>query len=248
LRVPLARALSKLGIMSRTEAVHRILSGDVRVAGRVVRDPGFLVVPERAQIVIGDHAAERQPSLTILMNKPRGVVTTRRDPDGRRTVYDVLGSAAASGARLPYLSPIGRLDMASTGLLLLTNDTRLSDRLLDPANAITRTYIVTVRGSLTDDEVAGARRGVSERGELLKAHRLDVLKRSGRETHVRVELAEGRTRELRRLFAALGHEVTRLKRIAFGGLELGTLAPGAWRVVEPDELIAAFPSIAGRGP
>ena len=235
--VPLARALSKLGIMSRSEAVKRVLAGDVRVSGRVVRDPRFPVVPERTRISIRDAVvAGRQPAVTILMNKPRGVVTTRRDPQGRRTVYDVLTSS-----ELPYLAPVGRLDMASTGLLLLTNDTRLSDWLLDPANAVPRTYIVTVRGELSDADASRMRRGIRDRGEMLKAQAIEVLKRSGRETHARVDLVEGRNRELRRLFAACGHEVTRLKRVAFGGLQLGALPPGEWRIVEPPELRAAFP-------
>lgn len=234
--VPLARALSKLGIMSRSEAVKRVLAGDVRVSGRVVRDPGFPVVPERTRISIGDAIARRQPAVTILMNKPRGVVTTRRDPHGRRTVYDVVTSS-----ELPYLAPVGRLDMASTGLLLLTNDTRLSDWLLNPANAVPRTYIVTVRGELSDANANRMRRGIRDRGDVLKAQEIEVLKRSTRETHARLDLVEGRNRELRRLFAACGHEVTRLKRVAFGRLQLGALTPGAWRIVEPPELRAAFP-------
>lgn len=169
------------------------------------------------------------------MNKPRGVVTTRRDPQGRRTVYDILGGG------LPYLSPVGRLDMASTGLLLLTNDTRLNDWLLDPSHAVRRTYVVTVRGAFSDENAGRIEHGVRDRGELLKAQTAELLKRSARETYTRVTLTEGRNRELRRLFAACGHEVTRLTRIAFGGLELGRLAPGAWRIVARAELLAAFP-------
>jgi 23S rRNA pseudouridine2605 synthase len=234
-RVPLARALSKLGMMSRTEAVTRILAGEIRVGGRVVLDPGFPVVPERARIAVAGHETAPPATLTILMNKPRGVVTTRRDPQGRPTVYD------AFTPDVPYVAPVGRLDLASTGLLLLTNNTRLGDWLLDPANAIARSYIVTVRGALSDDAAKRIRRGIRDRGELLKAHSIEILKRSARETHARVGLIEGRNRELRRLFAACGHEVTRLKRVAFGGLELGALAAGAWRVVEERELLAAFP-------
>jgi 23S rRNA pseudouridine2605 synthase len=234
--VPLARALSKLGIMSRAQAIDRILAGDVRVSGRIVRDPGYPVVPEQARIVVGGNAVAKQAPVTVLLHKPRGVVTTRSDPQGRPTVYDLVAEVGT------YISPVGRLDLASTGLLLLTNDTRLSDWLLDPANRIPRTYIVTVRGELADESVARIERGIRDGGELLRASRAEVLKRSRRETHVRVELNEGKNRELRRLFAACGHEVTRLKRVAFGGLELGGLAPGKWRIVEDHELAAAFPA------
>ena len=235
MKVPLARALSKLGIMSRTEAIERVLAGDVRVSGRVVRDPGHPVVPETARISVAGAPITRQAPITILLHKPRGVVTTRSDPQRRRTVYSLLEHVRA------YVSPVGRLDLASSGLLLLTNDTRLSDWLLDPANAIPRTYLVTVRGGVSDESVMHIERGILDEGELLRAHALAVLKRSARETHVRVELTEGKNRELRRLFAARGHEVTRLKRVAFGGLELGSLAPGQWRIVAPGELTKAFP-------
>ena len=238
-RVPLARALSKLGIMSRAQAIERILAGDVRVSGRVVRDPGSLVVPETARISIRSAPVRRQARLTILLHKPRGVVTTRSDPQGRQTVYDLVSDVGT------YVAPVGRLDLASTGLLLLTNDTRLSDWLLDPAHEVPRTYIVTMRGALSEEDARRAERGIRDAGELLRAACVEVLKRSGRETHVRVELTEGKNRELRRLFGACGHEVTRLKRVAFGGLQLGTLAPGAWRVVSTAELREAFPGWNG---
>ena len=240
MKVPLARALSKLGVMSRAQAIERILAGDVRVEGRLVRDPGFLVLPETARIAVVGEAVEQAAPLTILLHKPRGVVTTRSDPQGRTTVYDFIADVTA------YLSPVGRLDLASTGLLLLTNDTRLSNWLLDPANRIARTYIVTMRGELSGESVRRIERGIRDDGELLRASRVTVLKRSSRETHARVELVEGKNRELRRLFAACGHEVTRLTRVAFGGLELGTLAPGRWRIVSAGEITKAFPGAALR--
>jgi len=234
-KVPLARALSKLGIMSRSQAVARVLAGDITVGGRVIRDPGYPVVPERARIEVAGERVAREASLTILLHKPRGVVTTRSDPRGRPTIYSLLEDVPQ------YVAPVGRLDLASTGLLLLTNDTRLSHWLLDPSNAIPRTYVVTVRGELRDENSARIKRGIRDNGELLRATELDVLKRSARETHVRVVLMEGKNRELRRLFAACDHEVTRLKRVAFGGLELGTLAPGRWRIVAPGEIEQSFP-------
>jgi 23S rRNA pseudouridine2605 synthase len=168
------------------------------------------------------------------------VVTTRSDPQGRSTVYDFIADVST------YLSPVGRLDLASTGLLLLTNDTPFSNWLLDPANRIARTYIVTVRGELAEQSVRRIECGIRDNGELLRASRVTILKRSLRETHARVELVEGKNRELRRLFATCGHEVTRLTRVAFGGLKLGTLAPGRWRIVTPGEISKAFPGAALR--
>lgn len=230
--VPLARALSKLGLASRSEARTLIEAGRVTVDGRPAGDPSMLVVPERAQITIDGQARPRAPLVVIALNKPRGVVTTRDDPEGRPTVYDLVRDAGT------HLATVGRLDRASTGLLLLTNATRLAAALTDRARAVPRVYVVTVRGALSDQAAAGAERGVDVDGERLAARRMVVRKRSQRETHLIVELTEGKNREIRRLLAALGHEVTRLTRIAFGSLELGPLASGRWRLLQAAEVEA----------
>jgi 23S rRNA pseudouridine2605 synthase len=233
-RVPLERALSKLGLASRTEARELIVSGRVKVDGRRAKDPRALVVPERVRISIDGQAVGRATWRLVLLHKPRGVVTTKRDPEGRPTVYDCLRgpSSPASAARtwLDRLVPVGRLDLASTGLLLLTSDTRLADWLTDPRNVVVRRYVVTIRGALRPEAEA----------TLTPPATVTVLKRSTRETHLIVELTEGKNREIRRMFEAIGHEVTRLKRIAFGGLELGNLRPGQWREVSRKECGAAF--------
>jgi 23S rRNA pseudouridine2605 synthase len=221
--VSLERALSKLGIASRTDARALIAGGRVAVDGRAVRDPLRPVVPERVAIAIDGEARAKAAARTILLHKPRGVVTTRRDPEGRPTAYDLVRDAG------PHLQAIGRLDLASSGLLLFTTDTRLSGALTDPANEVPRVYVVTVRGTVDDEAVARLARGLPLDGGIVAPRRVTVRKRSGRETHLVVELAEGRNREIRRLFAALGREVTRLWRVAFGGVELGTLPPGRWR-------------------
>lgn len=241
--VVLERALSKLGLTSRRAARELIEAGRVTVDGETVRDPSRAVVPEAVDLRIDGRRQRRPAPFTLLLHKPRGVVTTRRDPQGRPTVYDCLSGLAV------HVVPIGRLDFASSGLLLLTNDTRLADWLTDPVNAVPRTYVVTVRGALSDDEVARARAGLEAGGEALRAVGLEVRKRSRRETHLVVTLEEGKNREIRRLFAALGRAVTRLKRVGFGGLGLGDLPPGAWRELGPAELHEVFPDAPlGRGP
>jgi 23S rRNA pseudouridine2605 synthase len=233
-RVPLERALSKLGLASRSEARELIVSGRVKVDGRRAKDPRALVVPERVKISIDGQVVGRATWRLVLLHKPRGVVTTKRDPEGRPTVYDCLRGSwspgAADRAWLDRLVPVGRLDLASTGLLLLTSDTRLADWLTDPRNAVVRRYVVTIRRALRPDA----------RALLLAAATIEVLKRFNRETHLIVELTEGKNREIRRMFEALGHEVSRLKRIAFGGLGLGDLQPGEWREVSRDECRAVF--------
>jgi 23S rRNA pseudouridine2605 synthase len=242
--VSLERALSKLGLASRAEARRWIRDGRVRVDGRAVDDPGFPVVPERIRLEIAGAPAAPVEARYLLLDKPRGVVTTRRDPEGRTTVFDVVGEPARG------LAPVGRLDRATTGLLLLTNDTRLAAWLTDPEGAIPRTYLVTVRGELTEADRARLEAGVVDAGERLAASSAIVRKRSRRETHLVIALVEGRNRGIRRLCAAVGHEVTRLRRVALGGLELGPLSPGRWRELTAEELQAALGPGApiGRGP
>jgi 23S rRNA pseudouridine2605 synthase len=226
-KVPLNRALSKLGILSRAQATGAIRDGRVRVGGRIVRDPTRLVVPERAPIVVDGERRSRSPWRTLLLHKPRGVVTTRRDPEGRPTVFDVLGDSGAG------LNAVGRLDLATSGLLLLTNDTQLANWITDPANGVPRVYLVTVRGEASPDALARLGAGVTLR------------KTSRRESHLVVELHEGRNRQVRRMFEAVGLPVTRLKRVAFGGLALGALEPGQWCEVTAKEMRQAFPGCPG---
>src|SRR3954471_16766598 len=211
--------MSKLGLASRSEAQRLVRDGAVTVNGRVVEDPLAAVVPERDAIAVAGRRAPERPWRTIAFHKPRGSVTTRRDPQGRTTVFDLLGEGAEG------LIAVGRLDLATSGLLLLTTDTQLAERLTNPDSAVTRRYVVTVRGRLTDHEVEVLRGGVDG----LQAAGVTIRKRSNRETHLFVELTEGRNREIRRLFASVGREVTRLLRVAYGPIELGTLQPGQWR-------------------
>ena len=175
-RVRLDRAISKLGLASRSEAQRLIEEHRVTVNGRLSTDPGQLVVPDTARIVIDGRPQARSAWRTIAFHKPRGVVTTKRDPHGRPSVYDVLGEAAHG------LVPVGRLDMASTGLLLLTSDTQLANRLTDPINGVPRRYAVTVRGSLEDAEAARMTAGIED----LRATTVAIRKRSRRETHLMI--------------------------------------------------------------
>lgn len=228
-RVSLERALSKLGLASRSEARELILAGRVAVDGRIEADPLREVVPERIRIEIDGRAARPPEPLTVLLHKPRGIVTTRSDPQGRPTVYGCLEGLEA------HVVPVGRLDAATSGLLLLTNDTRFADWVTDPRNEVPRVYLVTVRGELSDETAHRLEEGIEESGERLAARKVAVRKRSKRETHLVVELTEGKNREIRRLFAAVDHEVTRLLRVAYGPIDLGTLQPGRWREVSAAE-------------
>src|SRR4051812_16707591 len=192
-RVPLARALSKLGRSSRSEATGLVLAGRVSVNHRVVRDPARLVSPEQDRLEIDGAVVRRAGWRLILLNKTRGTVTTRRDPEGRATVFDLLGEAGRG------LIAVGRLDRATSGLILLTTDTQLANWLTDPAASVVRRYVATVRGQLTDEDATRMMAGIDG----LQAHSVRVRKRSGRETHMIVELIEGKNREIRRLCMAV---------------------------------------------
>lgn len=223
--VALERALSKLGLASRREARQLVRDGLVTVDGRSITDPLATVHPDRARIVVAGQAAGKTAWRTIAFHKPRGCVTTRRDPQGRQTVFDVIGEKSDG------LIAVGRLDLATAGLLILTTDTRLAERLTNPLEAVTRRYVVTVRGEVSDDDCRRLEQGI----EGMRPASVRVRKRSRRETHLIVELTEGKNREVRRLFAAIGHEVTRLLRVAYGPIELGTLQPGEWREISAGE-------------
>lgn len=229
-KVPLERALSKLGAASRSQTRDWILKGRLQVNGRTVHDTQLMVSPEKDKFTVDGRPMRKDGWQAVMLNKPKGVVTTASDEKGRRTVFDLLPSD------LRTLHPVGRLDMATTGLLILTNDTRLSSYLTDPANAVLRTYIVTVAGEITEADLARAAAGITDEGELLKPAGLTLRKTSSRESNLTVELTEGKNREIRRLFGALGHEVTALKRVAFGPLHLGALEPGQFRRLTKEEL------------
>jgi 23S rRNA pseudouridine2605 synthase len=224
-KVPLNRALSKLGILSRAQATGAIRAGRVRVDGRVVRDPARLVVPERARIALDGERRTKAAWRTMLFHKPRGVVTTRHDPEGRSTVFDVIGEAGEG------LKAIGRLDLATSGMLLLTTDAQLANWITDPRNAVPRVYVVTVRGEVVPNALSRLGREVALR------------KTSRRESHLVVTLREGRNRQVRRMFEDEGHEVTRLKRVSVGGLTLRGVEPGHWRDVTREEIRVAFPEV-----
>lgn len=213
-----------------------ILAGRVTVNGRKAIDPSRRVTPERISIAIDGVAPVRAPSaVTIVLHKPRGYVTTRADPQGRKTIYDLLADVPER------VIPVGRLDLATSGLLILTNDTTLANWLTDPNTAIPRVYLVTVEGRVEPSTVAQLERGVMVNGEHLAAASAAVRKASGKESHLTIALSEGKNREIRRLLDAVNHPVTRLRRVAFGGLTLGDLAPGTWRYISAAELNAAFP-------
>lgn len=222
--VSLPRALSKLGLCSRSQAEEAVRAGRVTVNGVVRRDPTLRVDMDRDRLALDGRAAVAARRAYVALNKPRGLVTTRDDPEGRETVFDCL-----AGADLPPLNAVGRLDKASEGLLLLTNDTRWGQRVIDPATHLPKTYHVQVDRVPDATLVDRLRGGVEDDGEPLTVRDASVLRAGERHGWLEIVLDEGKNRHIRRLLAALDIEVLRLVRIAIGPLALGDLPKGAWR-------------------
>lgn len=224
-RLTVDRLLSKLGIASRGTSQEWIRSGRVRINGRVVRDPATWVLWPKDAVSIDDQPIHDSAKRFLLFHKPKGVITTHSDEKGRKTIFDVLPPD------LGYLHAVGRLDQATSGLLLLTNDSALSSFLTDPTHKVMRTYLASVRGEFTEAQATEAVVGVVDGGERLQCHTVKIQKNSGRESHLEVVLIQGKNREIRRLFKSLGHEVTRLRRIQYGPFKLEDLSPGTWREI-----------------
>ncbi|OWV66463.1 pseudouridylate synthase [Rhizobium sp. R339] len=230
-RVTLPRALSKLGYCSRTQAERLIAENRVAVDGRRVSDASAWVDLSTARITVDGRLVAAEAKIYLMLNKPRGLVTTRDDPEGRPTVYDCL-----KDFDIPHLSPVGRLDKASEGLLLFTNDTEFAQILLDPVTHLTKTYHVQIDRLMDDEAIAAMTSGIRHDGELLTATAARRLRQGDKNSWIEVELDEGRNRQIRRMLEALDTECLRLVRVAIGGLELGELPKGAVRALTEAEL------------
>jgi 23S rRNA pseudouridine2605 synthase len=238
----LARALSKLGYCSRSRAAELIRAGRVTRNGRVVRDPEALVAGKRDQIAVDGKVIEAQAKIYLMLNKSRGVVTTASDEKGRETVYAVLNAKLVAGKKdspqtnLPWVAPVGRLDKASEGLLLLTNDSEWGARVAAPETHLDKTYHVQL-GTVADEEfIQALARGVKTKdGEMLRTKQARRLRAGQKNCWLEIVLDEGKNRQIRRMIETLGVEVLRLLRVAIGPLQLGDLAKGEHRSLTSDE-------------
>lgn len=229
----LARVLSKLGACSRSQAEQWVRDGRVSVDGRVVRDPHHPTLIDRQKVAVDGQVVKPAECVYVAFNKPRGLVVSASDEQGRATVYTALAAAG-----LPWLGPVGRLDKASEGLLLLSNDTGWAAAITDPATHLDKTYHVQVAGKPDASVLAAMLAGAEDAGDWLRARRVSLLRTGEKNAWLEVVLDEGRNRHIRRLLGALGFDVLRLVRVAIGSLVLGELAKGQWRQLSEGEVRA----------
>jgi 23S rRNA pseudouridine2605 synthase len=228
-----ARVLSKLGMGSRSQAAQWVRDGRVQVNGRIAHDPELPVRQGVDRILIDGRAAVQPARCVIMLNKPRGLVTTTLDEHSRDTVYRCL-----EGSGLPWVAPVGRLDKASEGLLLFSNDPMLSARITDPSTGLDKTYHVQIDRLPDASLTARLERGVESDGEHLSAKAVRCLRTGEKNAWLEIVLDEGRNRQIRRLLSVLDISVLRLVRIAIGTLTLGGLPKGGWRALTREEIDA----------
>ncbi|HEY6467074.1 MAG TPA: pseudouridine synthase [Candidatus Acidoferrales bacterium] len=232
-RVGLARALSKMGYCSRSQAAELIRGGRVRLNGAVRRDPETPVHLTTDRLEVDSRPVDSEKKIYLMLNKPRGLVTTASDEQGRDTIYSCLKED------LPWLAPVGRLDKASEGLLLLTNDSEWGAHIADPENHFPKTYRVQISTIADAALVETLKKGVRvEENEILRAKDAAILRQGERNSWLSIDLDEGKNRQIRRMLEALDIEVLRLIRVAIGPLELGDLPKGAYRGLTKEEVAA----------
>lgn len=229
----LARVLSKRGLCSRSQAERWIRDGRVSLDGRIVRDPEHPADAAHASIAVDGSGTGTPAPRYLMLNKPRGLVTTTADERGRDTVYRCF-----DGAGLGWIAPVGRLDKASEGLLLFSNDPAWAAKITDPASDCDKTYHVQVDAVPSADLPDRLVAGVQGNDGILRARSASLLRAGERNAWLEIVLDEGRNRQIRRLLAAFDLGVLRLVRVAIGGLTLGDLAKGRWRALEDAEVNA----------
>jgi 23S rRNA pseudouridine2605 synthase len=229
-RVGLARALSKLGHCSRSAAFRLVRAGQVAVNGTIQRDPEQPVSWQRDRIEVEGRTIAAPAKIYLMLNKPRGVVTTASDEKARKTVY------AGLDANLPWIGPVGRLDKASEGLLLLTNDSAWAAQVLAPETHLDKTYHVQITTVADEGLLAALSRGVAtDEGGVLRAKAVAIVRSGNKNSWLEIVLDEGKNRQIRRMLTACGVGVLRLIRVAIGPLTLGDLAKGDSRMLTNEE-------------
>jgi 23S rRNA pseudouridine2605 synthase len=231
----LQKILAKAGIASRRKAEELIKEGKVRVDGKVVTEMGTKVDPDAQDIECdGIHVAAREKKIYILLHKPAGFLSTVHDPQGRPIVTDLLPQVKER------VYPVGRLDLDTEGALLLSNDGELAQKILHPSHEVNKTYVAKVKGKPNTKKLAALSRGITLEGRKTWPADIEVLQTKPQATTIKIIIHEGRKRQVRKMFDAVGHPVLQLKRTAYGQLELGDLRPGKYRFLSPEDIKMIF--------
>ena len=228
----LERVFSKAGLASRTDARSWIGASRVRVNGKVIQNPDHWVDLDRDRVTLDGKPLRAREKTYILLYKPKGYLTTYRDPEGRPTVYDLLADFGA------WLSPVGRLDLDTSGLLLMTNDTDFAERVTNPEHKVPKTYQVKASTRLTDEQLERLRRGVELSDGPTSPAMVTRLRDSGKYTHIQITITEGRNRQVRRMLEAVDSKVLKLVRTAIGPIRIDELAIGKWRKLSEEDVRA----------
>ncbi len=226
----LERVLSKAGVGSRTDARRWIAAGRVRVNGALVRTPDRWVDLKRDRVTLDGRPVRPGRKTYLLLYKPKGYLTTHKDPQGRPTVYDLIRDHDE------WVIPVGRLDRDTSGLLLLTNDTQFAERLTNPDFKVPKTYQLKAASLLSEEQIDRLRRGIELSDGLTLPAQAKRLRDSGRYTFLELTLTEGRNRQVRRMIEAVGSKVLKLVRTAIGPIRIGELKIGSYRHLTPEEL------------
>jgi pseudouridine synthase len=228
----LERVFSKRGMGSRTDARSWIGAGKVRVNGKVVKDADRWIDLERDRITLDGKALRHAAKLYILLYKPKGYLTSYRDPEGRPTVYGLIRDAAA------WLSPVGRLDLDTSGLLIMTNDTAFAERVTNPEHKVPKTYQLKASTPISEEQMEQLRRGVSLSDGPSRPAEVRRVRDSAKYSFIELTIAEGRNRQVRRMLEAVGSKVLKLVRTGIGPVRIGELPIGKWRMLTAEEIAA----------
>jgi 23S rRNA pseudouridine2605 synthase len=230
--VRLQKVLAAAGVASRRAAEEMIAAGRVRVDGHVVTQLGTKVDPRASRVEVDGQRIVREALVYVVLHKPRGVVSTMHDPEGRPSVRELLADAPGR------VYPVGRLDFNTSGVLVATNDGELADALLHPRRSVPKTYVVKVQGVMEDRDLDGWRRGVDLEDGKTQPAKVRRLRHEGDKTWLELTITEGRNQQVRRMGDATGFRVMRLARVSFAGIAAEGLPPGRWRYLTADELRA----------
>lgn len=226
----LERVISKAGLGSRTEARSWIGAGRVQVNGRVIQTPDHWVDLERDRVTLDGKRVRAGEKVYIVLYKPKGYITSYKDPQGRPTVYNLIADLGQ------WVVPVGRLDQDTTGLLLMTNDTQFAERLTNPDYKVPKTYLVKASTRLSDEQLEQLRKGVELRDGPTQPAEVTRLRDSGKYSFIELTIREGRNRQVRRMLEAVGSKVLKLVRTSIGPLRIEDLQIGSYRELRPEEV------------